>query len=88
MLDCAHGVCPDAGPWSVGSLVNRDSWGFVARQAQVATVFPTVAIRKHLGLLSLWFLSIHITISLLFNLAYYGKFFIDASANMSKLNAK
>jgi hypothetical protein len=48
-----------------------------------------LAIRKHLGLLSLWFLSIHIVIGLLlFNPAYYGKFFIDASANTSKLNAK
>jgi hypothetical protein len=48
-----------------------------------------LAIRKHLGLLSLWFLSIHIVISLLlFNPAYYGKFFIDESANTSKLNAK
>jgi hypothetical protein len=48
-----------------------------------------LAIRKHLGLLSLWFLGVHIIMSLLiFNPGYYGKFFIDASANTSKLNAK
>jgi hypothetical protein len=48
-----------------------------------------LAMRKHLGLLSLWFLGVHIIMSLLlFNPAYYGKFFIDASANASKLNAK
>jgi hypothetical protein len=48
-----------------------------------------LAIRKHLGLLSLWFLGVHIIIGLLlFNPAYYGKFFIDVSANTSKLNAK
>jgi hypothetical protein len=45
-------------------------------------------IRKPLGLLALWFLGIHIFMSLLmFNQKYYGKFFIDPKASSSKLNA-
>jgi hypothetical protein len=45
-------------------------------------------IRKPFGLLALWFLGIHIIMSLLiFNQKYYGKFFIDKTANSSKLNA-
>jgi hypothetical protein len=45
-------------------------------------------IRKALGLLALWFLVIHIIMSLLlFNQKYYGKFFIDPKASSSKLNA-
>ena len=44
-------------------------------------------IRKQLGLIGLWFLGIHIVMSLLiFNQKYYGKFFIDPDANSSKLN--
>ena len=44
-------------------------------------------IRKPLGVISLWLLGIHITMSmLLFNPKYYGKFFIDPEASSSKLN--
>ena len=46
-------------------------------------------IRKPLGLLALWFLGIHIVMSLLiFNQKYYGKFFLDPKASASKLNKK
>jgi predicted dinucleotide-binding enzyme len=46
-----------------------------------------LAIRKHLGLVSLWFLSLHIIMSLLlFNPGYYGKFFITKDGT-SKLNS-
>lgn len=46
-----------------------------------------LSIRKHLGLLSLWFLMVHILMSLLiFNPGYYSKFFIEKSGK-SKLNA-
>ena len=45
-----------------------------------------LSIRKPLGLLALWFLVLHILISLLlFNSQYYGKFFIDPTVS-SKLN--
>ena len=44
--------------------------------------------RKELGLISLWFLVIHILMSvMLFNPQYYGKFFIDPTDGGSKLNA-
>jgi len=42
--------------------------------------------RKHLGLLSLWFLVVHIIMSLiLIDPAYYSKFYMDAEGT-SKLN--
>jgi len=44
-------------------------------------------IRKALGLLALWFLGLHIIMSLLlFNQKYYGKFFEDPKAYSSKLS--
>ncbi|CAM9867004.1 unnamed protein product, partial [Heterosigma akashiwo] len=44
-------------------------------------------IRKHVGLVSLFFLWVHIFMSLvLFNPAYYGKFFDDPTALPTKLN--
>ena len=47
----------------------------------------SLGLRKQLGLLSLWFLALHILMSLLlFNPAYYGKFFLDPTAANSKLN--
>ena len=47
------------------------------------------ALRKPLGIISLWLLGIHIIMSLLlFNQKYYGKFFIDPAAAASKLNPK
>jgi hypothetical protein len=47
-----------------------------------------LGMRKYIGLLSLWFLFVHIFMSLLlFSPAYYSKFFVDPEANSSKLNA-
>ena len=46
-----------------------------------------LGLRKHLGLVSLWFLGLHILMStILFNPAYYGKFYIDPTAPTSKMN--
>jgi len=46
-----------------------------------------LGLRKHLGLISLWFLGLHILMSmLLFSPAYYDKFYIDPTAPTSKLN--
>jgi len=46
-----------------------------------------LTIRKNLGILSLWFLGVHIIMSLLLmNPAYYGKFYVDPTANHSKMN--
>jgi len=48
----------------------------------------SLSLRKQLGLLSLWFLVLHIIMSLLLmNPKYYGKFFSDPKANASKMNA-
>lgn len=47
-----------------------------------------LGMRKHLGLLSLWFLMVHILMSLLlFSPAYYGKFFLHPKEGSSKLNS-
>jgi hypothetical protein len=46
-----------------------------------------LGIRKHLGLISLWFLGVHNCISLLlFNPSYYSEFFVVPTANSSELN--
>lgn len=46
-----------------------------------------LAVRKHVGLLSLWFLVMHIIGScMFFNQAYLKKFFVDPKAYSSKLN--
>ncbi|CAB9526512.1 Metalloreductase STEAP4 [Seminavis robusta] len=48
----------------------------------------SLSIRKHVGILSLWFLFIHILMSLLLlNPAYYGKFYLHPKANTSKMNS-
>jgi len=53
-----------------------------------STLVWSIKLRKHLGLLSLWFLILHIIMSLLLmNEKYYGKFFTDPKANSSKMNA-
>mmetsp|Transcript_5699 Transcript_5699/g.8039 ORF Transcript_5699/g.8039 Transcript_5699/m.8039 type:complete len:471 (-) Transcript_5699:210-1622(-) len=45
-------------------------------------------IRKHLGLISLWFLSVHMWMSMLmFSIAYYSRFFHDKSDPMSRMSA-
>lgn len=45
-------------------------------------------LRKQLGLLSLWFLLVHVIMSLLlFSPAYYGKFFISPKAAATKMNS-
>jgi hypothetical protein len=42
--------------------------------------------RKHLGLISLWFLSVHIFMSsLMFSSAYYGRFFVDPKDPLSRM---
>jgi len=47
----------------------------------------SLAVRKHIGLLSLWFLVMHIIGSVMFfNQAYLKKFFVDPDAYSSKLN--
>jgi len=47
----------------------------------------SLSLRKHVGVLSLWFLICHIIMSLLLmNEKYYGKFFEDPKANASKMN--
>lgn len=44
--------------------------------------------RKHLGLISLWFLVVHIFMScLLFSNAYYGRFFVDPKDPLSRMSA-
>eukprot|EP00563_Minutocellus_polymorphus_P019629 CAMPEP_0197715748 /NCGR_PEP_ID=MMETSP1434-20131217/859_1 /TAXON_ID=265543 /ORGANISM="Minutocellus polymorphus, Strain CCMP3303" /LENGTH=429 /DNA_ID=CAMNT_0043299963 /DNA_START=33 /DNA_END=1322 /DNA_ORIENTATION=- len=46
-------------------------------------------IRKQLGVLSLYYLTVHVLMSLLiFNPSYYGKFFSDPSAKSSKFTTK
>lgn len=46
-----------------------------------------LSVRKHIGLLSLWFMVIHIIGScMFFNEAYLKKFFVDPYANSSKMN--
>lgn len=59
------------------SLRSKPSW-----------LVKSLKVRKPLGILSLWFLVIHIIMSILiFNEKYYGKFFIDPTAASSKLNS-
>ena len=49
----------------------------------------SLRIRKHLGVLSLYYLMVHVLMSLLiFNPSYYGKFFLDPAATSSKFTAK
>ncbi|CAB9522593.1 Metalloreductase STEAP4 [Seminavis robusta] len=70
--------------------------GVIARignyfRSNLSDLSPTLKwalqLRKELGILSLWFLGLHILMSMiLFNPAYYGKFFIDPTANTSKMN--
>ena len=58
------------------------------KHSKTAWILWGLQIRKPLGLCSLWLLGLHVTISLLlFNPAYYEKFFVDPKANHSKLNA-
>jgi hypothetical protein len=46
-----------------------------------------LAMRKHLGLVSLWFLGLHIFMScLIFGPNYYGAYFIDPKDPMSKMS--
>lgn len=46
-----------------------------------------LAVRKHLGVLSLWFMVVHIIGSVMFfNESYLSKFFLDPTANSSKMN--
>lgn len=47
-----------------------------------------LAMRKHLGLLSLWFLSVHIFMStLMFSIAYYDRFFEDKNDPKSRMTS-
>ena len=47
----------------------------------------SLSVRKHIGLLSLWFMVIHIIGScMFFNEAYLKKFFVDPEKNSSKMN--
>ena len=64
----------------------------VIQRKNLGVISPTLkwalGLRKQLGLVSLWFLALHILMSmLLMNPAYYGQFFVDPSAPMSKMNA-
>ena len=59
------------------SLRNKPQW-----------ILWSLGIRKQVGLLSLWFLFVHVLMSLLlFNPAYYGKFFVNPKETPSKMNA-
>ena len=47
-----------------------------------------LSIRKHLGLISLWFLTVHIFMScLMFSIAYYSRFFYDKDDPFSRMSA-
>lgn len=47
-----------------------------------------LSMRKHLGLLSLWFLTVHLTMSMLmFSIAYYDRFFEDKDDPKSRMTA-
>ena len=47
-----------------------------------------LAMRKQLGLISLWFLSVHIFMScLMFGPNYYGRFYVDPSDPLSRMTA-
>lgn len=49
----------------------------------------SLRIRKQLGVLSLYYLTVHVLMSLLiFNPSYYGKFFLNPSASSSKFTTK
>jgi len=62
--------------WNRNNLISKPRW-----------LVWALSLRKQIGLLSLWFLVLHIIMSLLLmNEKYYGKFFIDPTANASKMN--
>lgn len=51
-------------------------------------LLSALRMRKHLGLLSLWFLFVHVLMSMiLLSPKYYGKFFLDPASGNSKLNS-
>ena len=62
---------------------------FDTLQSKPYWMLSFLRMRKHLGLISLWLMTVHILMSLiLFSPAYYGKFFIDPKASGStKMNA-
>mmetsp|Transcript_40565 Transcript_40565/g.75198 ORF Transcript_40565/g.75198 Transcript_40565/m.75198 type:complete len:549 (-) Transcript_40565:3-1649(-) len=73
-----------------GTLMNlRNAFGRDKLQDVGQYMKWALDIRKHLGLLSFFLLVIHVVMSLLiFNPAYYGKFYMDPKAAVSKLNLK
>lgn len=63
--------------WSDDNLRSKPKW-----------LKKFLELRKHLGLVSLWFLMVHILMSMiLFSPAYYGKFYLDKTAVATKLNS-
>jgi len=63
--------------WHRNSLKDKPKW-----------LVDFLAIRKHLGLISLWFLTVHIFMScLMFSIAYYSRFFYDRTDPFSRMSA-
>ena len=63
--------------WYRDSLLDKPTW-----------LKNFLVCRKHLGLVSLWFLGVHMVMStLMFSIAYYDRFFKDPEDPMSRMSA-
>lgn len=77
-----QGICWTAITGFAVSILARMSNAIHGDSLRIKLVSFLAVRRKHLGLLSLFFLTVHILMSLvLFSPAYYGKFFMDSKAS-------